>query len=413
MKNLPTAVIAFALFIFPSLVAYLNRSAALALVIAAVAALIHTIKTKSPWPKPDPVMTAFLLWGALSAFWEYDQGLALPETLQLLGLLVAGSTLCTTLSHLPEDQARLIKRAAIGGALLSIGLFAMDWAGDCIVLHAAQGLRNKPDRLGCWLPREKALPAILSIFTPLLIQWAWGNWRKMGVMAVFSVVLVLFAKVSDSHAATLALVVSLATFVGATLVGPRIMGRIVAGLAVILILSAPILPSLLPPPKALGENYPWVPNSTRHRVMIWQFTADKIAERPLLGWGLNASRSIPGNNDKSEVWLYDPNRGPADSLFSVLQDNLPLHPHDFALQIWLETGAVGAILFGAILWRLFIHIGQRWKGAGLASGAAALVIASVSFGIWQAWWLSCLWMIAAATPIILPAGPDRGNIPKK
>ena len=37
-------------------------------------------------------------------------------------------------------------------------------------------------------------------------------------------------------------------------------------------------------------------DSAGHRLEIWHFAGQRIAERPLLGWGLDASRAIPGGN---------------------------------------------------------------------------------------------------------------------
>ncbi len=112
------------------------------------------------------------------------------------------------------------------------------------------------------------------------------------------------------------------------------------------------------------------------RVAIWRFAAARIAERPLGGRGLDASRDYPGV--------------------------IPLHPHDFALQVWLELGAGGAVLAAAFWWLVFLRCaGLRARdpalGAAAAAGAAAyLVIGALSFGAWQEWWLA-LGALAAAT----------------
>src|SRR3546814_6281029 len=45
----------------------------------------------------------------------------------------------------------------------------------------------------------------------------------------------------------------------------------------------------------------WLPPSAEHRVEIWDLTADRILERPLLGWGLENSRALPGSTEASKV----------------------------------------------------------------------------------------------------------------
>jgi O-antigen ligase len=103
------------------------------------------------------------------------------------------------------------------------------------------------------------------------------------------------------------------------------------------------------------------------RVDIWRFASERIREKPFTGWGLEASRSWP--------------------------DRIPMHPHDAALQIWLELGAVGVAL-AALFWAwLFSRIAAKTAqdpalGAAAAAAATAyLVIGALSFGVWQEWWL--------------------------
>ncbi|MBE7217382.1 MAG: O-antigen ligase family protein [Caulobacteraceae bacterium] len=104
------------------------------------------------------------------------------------------------------------------------------------------------------------------------------------------------------------------------------------------------------------------------RLEIWRFVAARIGERPLLGWGLDASRIWPGI--------------------------VPLHPHDGALQLWLELGAPGALMAALVFGWLFSCLaGERTRdpalaAAGAASAVAYVVIGALSFGIWQEWWLA-------------------------
>jgi O-antigen ligase len=122
--------------------------------------------------------------------------------------------------------------------------------------------------------------------------------------------------------------------------------------------------------------------SAGHRLFIWSFVGDRIVERPLTGWGLDSSRSIPGGQDlirPGETWL-------------------PLHPHNTPLQLWLELGAEGAVLFAlvvALAWHALAS--APWSRAfGAAAGASlaiALIACVTTYGIWQEWWLGSLWFL--------------------
>jgi O-antigen ligase len=113
--------------------------------------------------------------------------------------------------------------------------------------------------------------------------------------------------------------------------------------------------------------------------MIWSFAGDRIAERPLAGWGLDASRAIPGGDEpiyEGRVWL-------------------PLHPHNAAIQLWLELGAPGAVLFALLLAWLWLSLAaapwpQLFTAAAGASLTSAVIAAIGAYGIWQEWWIGTL-----------------------
>jgi O-antigen ligase len=170
-----------------------------------------------------------------------------------------------------------------------------------------------------------------------------------------------------------------------------------AVLALGLVVAAVALPALAPDSRgvvALHEQFPGIKESAIHRLLIWRFAADRIAERPLAGWGMDASRELPGGHTNLADLLPE-----ADLAFDAVA--LPLHPHDALLQWEVELGLPGVALGLAVLvWPLW-RIGWRWpappgaQGAALAGATAALAVALLSFGIWQAWWLSGLWLVAA------------------
>ena len=100
-----------------------------------------------------------------------------------------------------------------------------------------------------------------------------------------------------------------------------------------------------------GTTAHWLKHSGQHRVEIWHFAAERALEKPLFGWGFNASRYVP-NGDAVSHFLP-----PGQSL-------IPLHPHDAFLQVWLEIGAVGAVIVGGDI--------AGGAAGGLASGLPRL-----------------------------------------
>jgi O-antigen ligase len=191
----------------------------------------------------------------------------------------------------------------------------------------------------------------------------------------------------------LALSVSLAVY-GTARFAPRV---VTVMMCVAVLLASVALPLAIPrydTTVSLHRAVPWIKDSGIHRLLIWRFAADRIAERPLLGWGIDASREVPGGHtdlSKTVPRLDFPYRIEA----------MPLHPHNAALQLLLELGLPGLVLGVAVigwgLWQVGFRapLSAERRARALAWASAGLIVGMLSFGIWQSWWLSTLWLTAA------------------
>ena len=110
------------------------------------------------------------------------------------------------------------------------------------------------------------------------------------------------------------------------------------------------------------------------RLGYWRHAVDWIGDHPFRGWGLDASRMF----------------GPG----------ITLHPHNGALQVWLELGLIGAmaaaVFFAVVLARQARAARDPAAAAAVAAASAYLVMGAVSFGVWQEWWLAAGALAAAA-----------------
>jgi len=173
---------------------------------------------------------------------------------------------------------------------------------------------------------------------------------------------------------------------------------------VVLALAIPFIIAALPDSQTLWNRNPWIPNSTHHRVTIWKFTADRVMEKPLLGWGMDASRAIPGG--EAELFVVPPPGLGAPHH----EQYLPLHPHNAVLQWWLELGGVGVALGLTVLLTMISALSRLplpYGGIALGLLAQGVTVAFISFGAWQAWWQAVLWLVPIPVLALMRHHRDR------
>jgi hypothetical protein len=144
-----------------------------------------------------------------------------------------------------------------------------------------------------------------------------------------------------------------------------------------------------------------LPPSAVHRLVIWDFAAARIAEKPITGWGLEASRAMPGGRALPDAATLDrlniANPAQREALALPHVEVMPLHPHNGALQLWLELGGIGALIGAALMLALGVAASRSAApAAGAGMLASAAVTGMLSFGLWQAWWVASLLLAMVA-----------------
>ena len=322
-----------------------------------------------------------LVWAAISALWAPDAGRALDAVLRL--------TLSLALALLAADALRdapvspIIPRAAALGLALGISAALFDDLSGNTLRAAVRGISEPPATLAFGLKNAASVIAFLlpiAVFAPAVPKLV-----RIGLAIGGGVVVLLLPGDSAKFAVLAGLVCGLAA--SAKLSVTR------RGLAVGVALIMLGLPWLLG--AALPRDGTALPNSAAHRLLIWDFAADRIAQRPVLGWGMDSSRAIPGGTDKPDPAMLQSFGLTSDAARNWFQQAqlLPLHPHNLALQVWLELGVVGAVLMALLLAMVAWSLPNA---AGCGAFAAALVIAMLSYGAWQYWWVAGL-LLAAVT----------------
>ncbi len=163
--------------------------------------------------------------------------------------------------------------------------------------------------------------------------------------------------------------------------------KALAGLVVAFFLLAPVLMWAVQRSGDIEQIRAALPPSWAQRVGYWSHAADWISDKPFRGWGLDASRMFaPG---------------------------IQLHPHDDALQIWLELGLVGAVA-AAVFWGLTLARLSRPRAdlttwpRRLRRRPTCCSAASIS-GVWQEWWMALGALVAVLAALHARAAAPSTN----
>ena len=323
------------------------------------------------------IVGVLFAWILASYFWTIDVNAFTEKILRLVGVLISGIVFLDGSNDLDHEGKRLVRRMLIVGIALGLVLEFVDRISDIPMRDLILG--NDPTEKPPLYTFNRAATAIALLIWPAVLA-IWRQ-RRIIAIAVFAVGLTIIVSY-ESNSAIASLLVGAVAFALVFWI-PRKAATAIGLILATLLMISPLIPAWLPDQTALKQHQEMITNSGYHRVLIWKFVAEKIAERPLLGWGFNTSRNIPENN-------------------KILYGNssaLPLHPHNAFLQIWLELGFPGAVLGAVLIAGIMIRIGRMTTAridkavtAGLVLGIAT--IGNLSYGAWQSWWLATIWLCA-------------------
>ena len=321
------------------------------------------------------VLLVGVAWAAFSTFWtphkpdELEDSVALKLLLQLPLYWAAWAA---ARRAEPTQRRRALRLFAWGLAIYGCLLLVEALTGGAIY----RGLRDligdpiRPD-LGRKNIAQGAF--VLALLWPVAAAGGYRAGAPAWLALPMAAGTVLLANDFLSDAPVLA--VGLAILVGGLVwIWPRSAPKALALGAAGVVLVMPLV--------ILGANILGIgrhlPESWEQRMGYWSYAIQRIAEHPFRGWGLDASRAF--------------------------SPHIQLHPHNGAIQIWLELGLLGAVVT-ALAWAFaFRRLArdERSLVASATAGSAAvyLLFGVVSFGVWQEWWLA----LAALTALIAALG---------
>lgn len=321
-----------------------------------------------------------VLWGCVSMAWSpMGKGLSLSTVFTdyenhtaaklVFQALFYGSFIVAA-AHLPLALAwRALSVLAIGLVLVSLLIF-VEGSNGAAIYQAIKRLIGDPIRPDLAMKNVAQATFSLALFiwpVALFVSARFAQGPANAMIGILFVGLIAASIQMGADAPLAALAVGLLAYCAVSVMG-RFAILLMAIASTLYWIAAPLVVMLAVNQGLFAKAQAVLGASWDARLDIWSFTAAKILQQPLWGWGLDASRSF----------------GTA----------IPLHTHDGALQVWLELGVVGAVLM-ATAWLFLLKlindlvtVDRRLAGVAAASASAYLIIGAVSFGVWQEWWLA-------------------------
>lgn len=390
--DLRAGVLATAAFIAPPLALFAPLGLSPLLFITAVAAFAAGARDRE-WPTPPRTLllglAALVAWSALSAAWAVDPGHSLLRAIRLAVELASGLVLLDAAQRLSPKARHRILAALTAGLVFGGLLVGID--------HVTDGALVRPfsHRYNGAAGQDRGATVFAMLVWPALL-WSGRRYGPLPALLLLALVAVTVLLL-PSDSAKLAVGAGGVIFLLGVPLG-RLFAREGMWLVPLVLLAMPFLPLSLPPASAIASLQGIKPSGI-HRLIIWRFAAERITEKPIFGWGLDAARDMPGMHETVALPLGN------GAVAEV--EMMPLHPHNNAIQLWLELGIPGALI-GALLIALLLRrlaapdIDPGVRAVALATLMASLVVASLSYGLWQGWWLGALWFASMFVSVMLP-----------
>src|SRR5579864_6195474 len=234
------------------------------------------------------LLGALGLWGTVSTLWSILPQHSFLEGLRFLAESGGGLVLLAAAITATPGERHWIRVGSATGVGIAICLIAVERSSDAWITRHALGLAA-----GEIIPRERFDRSITVLVVAL---WPALVFAKRGWGIVLAVAVAALSLIMVSAAALLAFAVSVLAY-GVARIAPRVVAITMFVGVMLLSVALPLTMPSFDTTVRLHQSAPWIKDSGIHRLLIWRFTTDRIAEKPLLGWGMDASRELPGGHE--------------------------------------------------------------------------------------------------------------------
>ena len=385
-----------AVFLIPPVGLFIPRGIAVifvGLAVVSVATLISERVKSAAWPKSGTFFLFLLAaWSMLSAFWSIAPEKSFLSSLSVAPTFAAGLCILVSAGKITAEQRVPVEKCMMVGVVVGALIVFIEVSFGLPISAGIDLIVTGRTRIFDSSHSISRGMTVLALFIWPTAFVLWIRGRKLMTIALMCFVAVgLFS--GDNEAAVFSMATGVCALALACIFpkrSPWVFG-VILGVG---ILMAPQAMLSLPDARTMSKTIPGLGYGVYPRIFIWQSASRLILEKPVIGHGYRSSREFSTEHDSEFVRI-----GPED-VNRVWVEPIPLHTHNAPLQLWLELGVIGASLGIAIILNIIAYIQRSCAGTvRCAALYAALItgvsVASISYGFWQGWWQSVLWIYAA------------------
>jgi hypothetical protein len=370
------------------------------LAVALIARRGESLRTV-PWS--DALVGAtglFAIYAASSALWAADPEEAVKLT-ALFALAIGGATIAAAWI-LREDGERLSRLglALLIGFALGLAYLAFEMlTGQALkrLLYNTfeatrpEGTKNIRIKHGLvtsihpnTLNRQVAAMTLLA-WPVLLVASLWPRERvRRALIVLLAIGVAVVVALSRHESSKVALLAGGAAFAAHRL-APLLTWRALRVLWVIATLG--VVPLALVGHQLGLHEAEWIQKTGKARIVLWSVTAREAMKSPILGIGAASTKAIDDQmKEESDVEPLGAGKATPESF----ENRTGRHAHNVYLQTWFELGLLGALLLlavGLILIARLARLPARAAPFAAALFASGMVLAGLSWGFWQPWFV--------------------------
>ena len=325
------------------------------------------------------IFVGVLSLGFLSLIWAEFFDLSYSRVLKILPLLLGGALCLSYFSSQKIEEFELIKLKrcffVLWAMMSALYIFDMWTGGSFFKLF-----RPSEEYVLPLLNRYAIVIFIGYIFTVLL--------SPLRFKIISSVLFIAFFIITESQSVQLSFI---------AFAGCLVVWKLLKTYAVYIIATAISVMTIAFPwfsmwmfqnrPETLGDI--GVRAAAFNRLEIWDAISKKIMLSPWVGYGLENIRETK-----------------LDMAHMYWKPETVLHPHNYALQLWVELGLVGIVSFLAGFWLVIWRIksmSQKDQLLALSLLVSIIAINLTAYGLWQGWWIGFMLMSVMGFYIFRPS----------